>query len=97
MKLGADSETLAENKILILYLLSIIDKPINNDALYRLILSIQDMNYFYYQQFLLDLENNKYIINYQKENEIVYEITERGKSTLDLTIDVLPRNYKSKS
>ncbi len=97
MKLGADSETLAENKILILYLLSIIDKPINNDALYRLILSVQDMNYFYYQQFLLDLENNKYIINYQKENEIVYEITERGKSTLDLTIDVLPRNYKSKS
>lgn len=55
MKLGADNETLAENKVLILYLLSIIDKPINNDSLYRLVLSIQDMNYFYFQQFLLDL------------------------------------------
>ena len=55
VKLGADNETLAENKVLILYLLSIIDKPINNDSLYRLVLSIQDMNYFYFQQFLLDL------------------------------------------
>lgn len=90
MKLGADNETLAENKILILYLLSIVDRPINNNELYRLVLSIQDMNYFYFQQFLLDLEDNKYIINYKKDNDIVYEITESGKSTLDLTIDVLP-------
>lgn len=96
MKLGADNETLAENKILILYLLSIIKRPVSNDKLYRLVLSIQDMNYFYFQQFLLDLENNEYIINYQKENDILYEITEKGKSTLELTIDVLPGIIKLK-
>ncbi|MDE5830185.1 MAG: DUF4364 family protein, partial [Clostridia bacterium] len=45
--------------VLILYLLSIIDKPINNDSLYRLVLSIQDMNYFYFQQFLLDLTEDR--------------------------------------
>ena len=97
MKLGADNETLAENKVLILYLLSIMDNPINNDSLYRLVLSIQDMNYFYFQQFLLDLQANKYIMNYEKEGNEVYEITENGRSTLDLTIDMLPRNYKAKS
>ena len=96
MKLGADNETLAENKILILYLLSIIKRPVSNGELYRLVLSIQDMNYFYFQQFLLDLENNEYIINYQKENDILYEITEKGKSTLELTIDVLPGIIKLK-
>ena len=96
MKLGADNETLAENKILILYLLSIIKRPVSNDELYRLVLSIQDMNYFYFQQFLLDLENNEYIINYQKENDILYKITEKGKSTLELTIDVLPGIIKLK-
>jgi len=96
VKLGADNETLAENKILILYLLSIIERPINNDELYRLVLSIQDMNYFYFQQFLLDLEENKYIANYKKENDIVYEITENGKSTLDLTLDMLPGIIKVK-
>ena len=96
MKLGADNETLAENKVLILYLLSIIDRPINNDELYRLVLSIQDINYFYFQQFLLDLEENKYIVNYKKDNDIVYEITENGKSTLDLTLDMLPGIIKVK-
>lgn len=79
MKLGADNETLAENKVLILYLLSVIDKPISNNELYRLVLSIQDMNYFYFQQFLIDLENNKYIVNYNKERSIVYEITQNRK------------------
>ncbi|MCI8518587.1 MAG: DUF4364 family protein [Clostridia bacterium] len=95
MKLGADNETLAENRILILYLLSLLENPINNDSLYRLVLSIQDMNYFYFQQFLLDLEENKYIMRYDKEESEVYEITQNGRSTLALTIDMLPRNYKN--
>ena len=96
MKLGADNEILAQNKVLILYLLSVIERPVNNDELYRLVLSIQDMNYFYFQQFLLDLETNKYIVEYKKDEEIVYEITETGRSTLDLTIDMLPGIIKLK-
>jgi len=93
VKLGADNATLAENKVLILYLLSIMDSPITNDALYRLVLSIQDMNYFYFQQFLIDLADNKYIYSFEKENKEVYEITESGRNTLDLTLDMLPRYY----
>ncbi len=96
MKLDADNETLAENKVLIMYLLSIMDKPINNDELYRLVLSIQDMNYFYFQQFLIDLKENKYIAGFEKEGNEVYELTENGKATLDLTLDMLPRNNKIK-
>lgn len=95
MKLGADNETIAENKILILYLLSVIDKPLDNDSLYRLVLSIQEMNYFYFQQFLLDLKDNNYIISYEKQEIEMYEITENGRSTLDLTLDILPRYYKA--
>lgn len=96
MKLGADNETLAENRILILYLLSLLDNPINNDSLYRLVLSIQDMNYFYFQQFLIDLQENKYIMSYEKEENVVYEITENGRNTLNLTIDMLPGIIKMK-
>lgn len=96
MKLDADNDTLAENRVLILYLLSIIDKPVNNDALYRLVLSIQEMNYFYFQQFLLDLQADNYIMVYQKEKNEVYEITENGKNTLNLTIDMLPGIIKMK-
>ena len=68
MKLTSDNETLAENKVLILYILNKIDKPVSNDELLQLVLSIEDMNYFYFQQFLLDLLENKYIETYKENN-----------------------------
>lgn len=96
MKLTSDSETLAENKVLILYILDKLDKPINNDSLLKLVLSIQDMNYFYFQQFLLDLLENKYIIGYTKDDDTMYKITDSGRNTLSLTNDLLPGILKLK-
>src|SRR5699024_9234652 len=90
MKLNEDNETLAENKVLILYILNKLNKPIDNDNLLKLILSIKEMNYFYFQQFLLDLLENKYIIGYTKEDKTMYKITDTGKETLSLTDDLLP-------
>ena len=90
MKLTSDNETLAENKVLILYILNKIGKPISNDALLNLVLAVTDMNYFYFQQFLLDLSENKYIINYSKDEHSFYEITNFGKETLELTKDIIP-------
>ena len=37
MKLNSDNETLAENKVLILYVLSLVNKPISNDTLYSIV------------------------------------------------------------
>ena len=67
MKLLSDNETLAENKALILYIINKVSKPISNDAFFKLVLSAQNMNYFYFQQFLLDLLENKYIITYTRK------------------------------
>ena len=98
MKITSDNETIAENKVLILYILNTVDKPVTNDALYELVLSIQDMNYFYFQQFLLDLLENKYITKYQEDeySEIVYALTNSGKETLELTKDMIPGILKLK-
>lgn len=90
MKLTSDNETLAENKVLILYILNKIGKPISNDALLNVVLAVTDMNYFYFQQFLLDLLENNYIMNYDKEGHSFYEITSFGKETLELTKDIIP-------
>jgi len=97
LKINSDNETLAENKVLILYILNKVHKPITNDNLYKLVLSAIDMNYFYFQQFLLDLISAKFIVNYQKEDQIVYELTPHGKNTLDLTLDILPGIIKLKA
>lgn len=90
MKLTSDDETLAENKVLILYILDKIGKPISNDSLLNLVLAVTDMNYFYFQQFLLDLLENKYIASYCEEEHNFYNITDFGKKTLELTQDILP-------
>lgn len=90
MKLNEDSEILAENKVLILYILNQLNKPIDNNSLLKLILSIEEMNYFYFQQFLLDLLENKYIIGYNEDDKTMYKITDLGKQTLSLTDDLLP-------
>ncbi len=90
LKLTSDEQTLAENKVLILYILNKVAKPISNDALLHLVLSVTDMNYFYFQQFLLDLLENGYILNYQKEEHNFYEITNSGKETLELTKNLVP-------
>ena len=96
MKLAENTETLAENKILILYILKQINKQVSNSALLKLILAMTDMNYFYFQQFLLDLINDGYVVCYIKEDEKVYGITEEGKKALLLTQDIIPGIVKLK-
>ncbi|MCI8482552.1 MAG: DUF4364 family protein [Clostridia bacterium] len=96
MKLTENNEALAENKVLILYILNQLNKPISNESLLHLVLSAQEMNYFYFQQFLLDLLDMQYIIGYTKEDKTMYKITETGKETLSLTNDLLPGIMKLK-
>ena len=97
MKLASDDETLAENKVLILYALNKANKPLTNDVLYRIVLAAVNMNYFYFQQFMLDLIEVGYIFSFQKEDQTLYQVTENGKRTLDLTLDLLPGIIKLKA
>ena len=90
MKLNSDDQTLAENKIMIMYILQKVDKKISYEALLDLVSTISDMNYFYFQQFLLDLQDDGYIVKTEDANTTYYELTENGKNSLDLTIDILP-------
>lgn len=90
MKLNSDDQTLAESKILLLYILSKVGKPISHNELLELVSSIVDMNYFYFQQFLLDLLEDNYIFKYIQEDTDIYEITKEGKNAIDLTIDIIP-------
>lgn len=96
LKLTQDGEVLAENKVLILYILNKMEEPITNDNLLKLVLSVMDMNYFYFQQFLLDLIENQYIITFHQDNKSVYQITDSGRETLKLMHDILPGIMKLK-
>ena len=94
MLLSSSDKSLAEGKVLILYILNKIGKPVTNGELLKVVTALTDMNYFYFQQFLLDLIDSKYVVYYSNESEMVYSLTEDGKETLKLTVDLIPGIHK---
>ena len=91
--------SLAQDKVLILYLLNNISRDVTESDLFKLISPINNINYFYFKQILSDLVDSKLIGTYTKDeenNSSVYEITSDGKHSLELTVDVLPGLIKLK-
>ena len=98
MSSSDNTTALAENKVLILYILNQISNGILEDGLYKIISSINDVNYFYFKEVLTDLLDSKLVGIFTKdEEESVLKITSEGKNALSLTIDVLPGILKLKA
>ncbi len=94
--------SLAEDKVLILYVLNKLNKEITESDLFKFISPVNNINYFYYKQLLADLVESKLIESYTKDeedknNKAIYKITSEGKDSLTLTIDVLPGLKKLKA
>ena len=96
-EINTTNNSLAENKVLILYTLNTINRDITETDLLKIISSINNINYFYFRDILIDLVNSKLIGTYTKDEQTVYEITSEGKNSLELTIDMLPGIIKLKA
>ena len=89
-------EKLADSKLLILYILQKVNHPVSYKELLELVISISDMNYFDFQQFLQDLLEDKFILKHILTNDEIIELTNEGRNALELTIDMLPGIMKLK-
>ena len=91
--------TLAENKVLILYILNKVPDGLSEDGLYKLVSSINNVNYFYFKEVLTDLMDSNLVgsLTKDEDSESVLKITSDGKNSLTLTIDVLPGILKLKA
>lgn len=89
-------EKLAENKLIIMYLLNKADCTLTNLQMLRLLYDFEDFNYYYFQHLLSDLVSQEYVANYQQGEEWLYEITPQGKEILELTENILPGIVKHK-
>ena len=96
MESNANKNNMAENKVLILYILYRLDKDITNDGLFKIISSINGLNYFYFQQTLKDLIDSNYV-GYTNENNTTFKITSEGKIAYSYTKDRLPGLLKLKA
>ena len=91
------NKELAEDKVLILYLLNKIDDGIKNDNLYKIVSSSKDINYFYFQELMADLKSTNLICSFTQDEENFIKITTEGKNALDLTKSLLPGILKLKA
>ncbi|MBQ3415051.1 MAG: DUF4364 family protein [Clostridia bacterium] len=94
---NSNNTALAENKVLILYILNQIDNYIIEDGLFKIISPINDLNYFYFKQVLNDLIESKLVGLDTKDNETVIKITSKGQDALSLTQDIMPGILKLKA
>ena len=98
MSSNSDNTTaLAENKVLILYILDKINRDIKQDDLFKIINPVNDINYFYFKQLLTDLIDSKLVGIYTKDEEPVIQITNEGIDAYNLTKEVLPGIMKLKA
>ncbi len=98
MSSSDNTTALAENKVLILYILNQIQSGIIEDGLYKIITTINNINYFYFKEVLTDLLDSKLVGKFTKDEEdCVIKITSEGINALSLTLDVLPGILKLKA
>lgn len=95
--MNENTNSLAQDKVLILYILDKLNKDITSNDLFKIISKVNDINYFYFRQILIDLVDSKLIGSYTKDENSVFEITPEGLNSLELTIDVLPGLIKLKA
>ena len=91
-----NKEKLAENKLIILYLLEKSNCTLNNLQIQKLLYDVEDFNYYYFQHVISELVSQNFVANYQQDEEWLYEITMQGKEILHLTSDILPGMVKDK-
>ena len=91
-----NQKNLAENKLIILYLLHNANCILSNMQILKLLYDFEGFNYYYFQHILSDLVEKNYIMSYKQEEEWLYQITPTGSEVLALTENMLPGIIKHK-
>ena len=90
-------EGLAENKVLILYLINKLPDGIKSDNLFKLVSSANNINYFYFQELLTDLIESNFVGSFTNDEDTIIKITSDGQNALSLTKSLLPGILKLKA
>lgn len=81
---------MAEAKLLLLYLIDKVNTPVTNLQLIKFIIKNNLMNYFYFQQYLLELSENGLLELIPNDGNDVYFITDKGRQTLTFFSNRIP-------
>ncbi len=89
-----NTEDLAQNKLLLLYIIEMSSTPFTKDELSEFILEKNYMNYFLIQQYLSELLNSNFITLVEKDSREIYSILQAGKVALSYFKDRISDRVK---
>lgn len=89
-----NSEDVAQNKLLILYIIKTSPKNFTNNELSEFILNKNFINYFLFQQYLGELIRGEFMEITSEDNVNIYRILEKGEKTLELFENKIPIHIK---
>ena len=81
------SAELAENKLLVLYVIKSLRQPISKTQLTEIILENNFINYFTLQQYISELDTAEFVEYIEKNNKILITITNKGENVLSIFND----------
>lgn len=91
---SGNSEELAQNKLLLLYIIKESTYNFTKNQLTEFILEKNYMNFFSVQQYLSELVESDFIELIEDENDQKYNLLEKGKVALDIFIGKIPEKIK---
>ncbi|MDR2940756.1 MAG: DUF4364 family protein [Clostridiales bacterium] len=86
----------AENKLIILYLIDKMDIPMSNSQISQFALEQDYMNYFSLQQCLAEMAASKFLESTQENNNTRYTVTDTGLQILDYFENNIPSQIRNK-
>lgn len=87
---------LAENKLILLYIIINLEAPVTNLLITKIILENKIMNYIFLQQYLDELCDGKFTDKLEVDGKLCYKITPAGKQSLDFFLSLIPAGTKSR-
>lgn len=87
-------EELAENKLVLLYILSETNLPLSKNQMTQIVMENDLMNYFSMQQFLAELVQRNLVVYYEDMGKYLYTIQQEGLETLRLFASRIPLRLK---
>ena len=82
-----NSAELAENKLLVLYVIKSLRQAISKTQLTEIILENNFINYFTLQQYISELETAKFVEYIEKNDKKLITITDKGENVLSIFND----------
>jgi hypothetical protein len=78
-----DTQELAENKLLLLYIFDKVKLPLSNTLITEIVLENNLLNYFHLQQYLSELSESNFLYLQKENKKQLYSLTSKGANTLE--------------